>query len=152
MLNKPKGEQDEENNAIEMTDRKVEVTEIQDDQKIGTSDGPIELADNSTATGDKSTKIEESKVVKTEAPEILGIKVWFLKVLFASLSMGVGQFLFAIKFTKYGVLGSGLVGPVMLIALILVKIVDAIVTKIKTGSFIDLAKSNLLNSDGSIKK
>jgi len=58
----------------------------------------------------------------------------------AALTMGVGQFIYAVYYSGDGLIGSGVLGPVPLILLILYKLKIAIQNKMdpKIGTFINM--------------
>jgi hypothetical protein len=55
----------------------------------------------------------------------------------AAVTMGIGQFIYAVYFSGAGIIGAGVLGPVPLILLILFKLQIAIRNKMKLGTFIN---------------
>ena len=96
--------------------------------------------------------VEPVEPVKPKGPEqkpkIGCIPIWVLKGAGAALTMGVGQFIFAVYFSGNGIIGTGVLGPVPLIFLILFKLQIAIRNKMKLGTFINKDKSNIIDSEG----
>jgi len=66
--------------------------------------------------------------------------------------MGLGQYIQATNFTEIGIIGTGYLGPLPFILLIVFKMFIAIRNKIKKGSFIDLENSNFWNKDGKFQR
>lgn len=64
--------------------------------------------------------------------------------------MGVGVYFLAVNLSKEGIIGTGILGPVPLVILIIYKSYFAIKNKRSIGRFINPEKSNILNKEGNI--
>jgi len=119
-------------------------------------DTPAKMEDTAAKT-DKMEKleIEDIKPVEkepvVEKPTIMGCHTWVLKVVFASICMGVGQFIYATNFSYIGTQGTGFLGSIPLAILVLFKLILAIKNKVKKGVFIDKENSNIIDTEGKIK-
>jgi hypothetical protein len=72
----------------------------------------------STELGELTDIIPEPEKKKS----FLGIQIWFLQVVFASICMGAGQFLYASNFSKHGIMGTGFIGPIPMVLLIIMRL------------------------------
>ena len=66
--------------------------------------------------------------------------------------MAAGNYIYATKFSKDGIIAVGYLGPLSFIILSIYYVIMLIITKIKTGSFIDNNNSNFYLPDGSFQK
>lgn len=82
-------------------------------------------------------------------PSFLGVKLWIYKCFAASLFMAAGNYIYATKFSKDGIIAVGYLGPLSFIVLSVYYTIMAIITKNKTGFFIDNNNSNFYFPDGS---
>ena len=78
--------------------------------------------------------------------------MWVIYGILAAMSMGVGQYIYAVNFSKYGIIGTGFIGPVPLLLLIIFKLSFAIRNKINLGVFINPEKSNIVDREGNFIK
>lgn len=114
----------------------------------------------STATPNKTGEVEgksedlqrsDKKIEDKDRPSIAGCQIWILKVFIASLIMGCGQFLYATNFSNKGWIGTGFIGPIPVIWLILLKVYFAVRNKLTIGTFINKEKSNIVDPDGKVR-
>ena len=66
--------------------------------------------------------------------------------------MGSALYIYAINFSKKGLIATAYVGPIPLLVVIIVKLLLASYHKYKNGKFFDKAKSNFINVDNTLKK
>mmetsp|Transcript_19120 Transcript_19120/g.32594 ORF Transcript_19120/g.32594 Transcript_19120/m.32594 type:complete len:104 (+) Transcript_19120:238-549(+) len=93
----------------------------------------------------------QQESTKEEKPSLLGCQAWVLKVVFASICMGVGQFIYATHYSDMGIKGSGFLGPVPFIVLVLIKVAVSVKNKLQKGKFIDRKNSNMVDEAGNLR-
>ena len=100
-------------------------------------------------------KVDELGPVKQseeEKPKICCCYIWILVVMLGALTMGTGNFLYAVHFTQDGLFAIAYIAPLPFCLLVLWKSALAVRNKVTLGVYINLDKSNILDSKGEFKR
>jgi hypothetical protein len=130
----------------------VKIEEVEMGSVANDKDGPKEIEPVKIAPEEKTEEKPKEQVKDIDKPSFLGVKLWIYKCFFASICMAFGNYIYATKFSKDGIIAVGYLGPLPLALLFIYYSVYMIITKTKTGNFIDNNNSNFFRPDGSFQK